>query len=164
MQKARLALLGLKKIWSSKIIKERTNIKIFNSNVKAVLFYGAETWRTNKTTLQKLDLQSFSNRCVRRIISTHWSEIISNTDLWERAQQQPVEEEIGRRKWRWIGHTLRKPKQCVTRHSLVWNPQGRRVRRRPRMTWRRETEVEMASAEKTWKELEKIAQYIWWSG
>ncbi|GFR68823.1 hypothetical protein ElyMa_003743900 [Elysia marginata] len=54
IQKARQAFLELKKIGFSKIIKERTKIKIFNSNVKAVLFYGAETWRTNKTTLQKL--------------------------------------------------------------------------------------------------------------
>ncbi|GFR65704.1 hypothetical protein ElyMa_000209600 [Elysia marginata] len=59
------------------------------------------------------------------IISIHWPEIISNTDLWERKQQQPTEVEIRRRKWRWIWHTLRKPRQCITRHSLVWDPQGR---------------------------------------
>ncbi|GFR64265.1 hypothetical protein ElyMa_001917500 [Elysia marginata] len=94
---------------------------------------------------------------MRRIISIHWLEIISNTDLRERTQQQSMEVEM-RRKWRWIGHTLRKPRQCITRHSLVWNPQGRRARGRPIMTLRRETEAEMASAEKTWKELEEVSQ------
>ncbi|GFR61917.1 hypothetical protein ElyMa_000117100 [Elysia marginata] len=65
IQKARQAFSGLKKIWSSKFIKERTKIKIFNSNLKAVLLYGAETWRTNKTTLQKL--QSFIVKvCLRQ--------------------------------------------------------------------------------------------------
>ncbi|GFS07728.1 zinc finger BED domain-containing protein 1 [Elysia marginata] len=85
----------------------------------------------------------------------HWPEIlsISITEFLERTQQQPMEVEMRRRKWRWIGHTLsltRKQRQCITRHSLVWNPQGRRARGRPRMTWGRETEAEMASAEKTW--------------
>ncbi|GFS16095.1 LINE-1 reverse transcriptase-like protein [Elysia marginata] len=102
---------------------------------------------SNKTTLPKL--QSSRNRCMRPILSIRWPEIISNTNLWERTQQQPMEVETRRRKWRWIGHTLRKPRQYITRHSLVWNPQGRRTRGRPKMTWRRETEAEMASAEKT---------------
>ncbi|GFR64328.1 hypothetical protein ElyMa_001919900 [Elysia marginata] len=62
-----------------------------------------------------------------------------------------MEVEMRRRKWRWIRHMLMKPSQCITRRSLVWNPQGRRARGRPRMTWRRETEAEMASAQKTWK-------------
>ncbi|GFR69900.1 hypothetical protein ElyMa_003771000 [Elysia marginata] len=78
IQSALQAFIGLKKIWSSKIIKERSEINIFNSNVKAVLFYGAETWRINKSILHKI--QSCSNRCMRRIINIHWPEIISNTD------------------------------------------------------------------------------------
>ncbi|GFS00158.1 hypothetical protein ElyMa_004547300 [Elysia marginata] len=125
--------------------------------MKAALLYGAETWRTNKTTLQKLKF--FSNKCTRRIISVYWPEIIINTDLWERTQQQPIDVETRRRKWRWIEHTLRKPRQCIRGRSLVWSPQGRRARGRPRTTRRRETEAEMASEEKTWKELEKITQY-----
>ncbi|GFR97963.1 hypothetical protein ElyMa_004489600 [Elysia marginata] len=56
---------------------------------------------------------------MRRIISIHWPKIISNTDLWERTQQQPMEVEMRRRKWRWIGDTLRKPRQCITRHSMI---------------------------------------------
>ncbi|GFS01429.1 hypothetical protein ElyMa_004580900 [Elysia marginata] len=91
-QKACQDFIGLKKIWFSKLIKERTKIKIFNSNVKAVLFYRAETWRTYKITLQKL--QSLSNRCMRLIIIIHWPEIISITDLWERTKQQPMEVEM----------------------------------------------------------------------
>ncbi|GFR73489.1 hypothetical protein ElyMa_000406500 [Elysia marginata] len=59
------------------------------------------------------------------------------------------------------GHTLRKPRQCITRHSLVQNPRDRRARGRPRMKWRREKESEMASAEKTWKELEEISKDRW---
>ena len=47
--KARVAFVMLKNIWSSKEIRTRTKLRIFNSNVKSVLLYGCETWRTTKT-------------------------------------------------------------------------------------------------------------------
>ena len=41
--KARAAYVMLKNIWSSKEIRTRTKLRIFNSNVKSVLLYGCET-------------------------------------------------------------------------------------------------------------------------
>ena len=63
--KARAAFIKFKNIWSSKEIRTRTKLRIFNSNVKSVLLYGCETWRTTKTMLQKI--QTFFNTCLRRI-------------------------------------------------------------------------------------------------
>nr|KAG5702316.1 hypothetical protein BaRGS_002983 [Batillaria attramentaria] len=34
--------------------------------------------------------------------------VITNQDLWEGTRQVPIEQEIKKRKWGWIGHTLRK--------------------------------------------------------
>jgi hypothetical protein len=34
------------------------------------------------------------------------------------------------RKWRWIGHTLRKPGGSIEKSALDWNPKGSRRRRR----------------------------------
>jgi hypothetical protein len=48
------------------------------------------------------------NNCLRCILNIRWPEKISNKDLWQKTNQPPVEEELKRRKWRWIGHTLRK--------------------------------------------------------
>nr|KAG5693291.1 hypothetical protein BaRGS_011612 [Batillaria attramentaria] len=31
------------------------------------------------------------------------------------------------RKWRWVGHTLRKEPCNITRQALEWNPQGKRA-------------------------------------
>ena len=42
-KKARVAIIMLKNIWSSKELRKDTKIKIFNSNIKAVLLYGSET-------------------------------------------------------------------------------------------------------------------------
>ena len=155
IQKARKAFVGLRKIWQSKIFHERTKIRIFNSNVKSVLLYGSETWRTNKSTLRKL--QSFNNRCLRQILNIHWPDTISNKALHTRTRQQPMELELRRRRWRWIGHTMRQPKDNIARKSLNWNPQGKRPRGRPPMTWKRQAEAELKQTGKTWQDLERVA-------
>jgi len=56
----------VKNIWSSKVLSLHTKIRLFNSNVKSVLLYGAEAWRTTNTTTKKL--QTFINNCLRRIL------------------------------------------------------------------------------------------------
>jgi hypothetical protein len=56
---------------------------------------------------------------------------------------QIVREEILQRKWRWLGHTFRKTIASVTRHAITWNPQGKRRRGKPKITWQRSVESEM---------------------
>ena len=68
--------------------------------------------------------QTFTNTCLRRTYNIRWPEMIPNEDLWERAGQEPVAKQILKRKWGWIGHTLRKPASSITRQALTWNPQG----------------------------------------
>ena len=46
-----------------------------------------------------------------------WPDKVNNNILWTKTNQLPVEVEIKRRKWRWIGHTLRKPTSSVTRQD-----------------------------------------------
>ena len=69
--------------------------------------------------------------------------IESETKIWERAGQVTMEQEIGKRKWRLIGYTLRKHKGNRTRQYLKWNSQGNRELKGPRETWRRYVEREM---------------------
>ncbi|KAI0214349.1 hypothetical protein LSAT2_000556 [Lamellibrachia satsuma] len=154
--KARVAFLQLKNIWSSRVLSSRTKIRLFNSNVKMVLLYGAETWRITNTTINKE--QTFVNNCLRRILQIHWPDTISNSELWEKTQQRPVEEEIRRRRWAWIGHSLRKPVTSTTRQALTWNPQGKRRRGRPRNTWRRDIQADTRKMGYTWNQLERMTQ------
>ena len=154
--KARAAFVTLKNVWKSHQMTTSTKIRLFNSNVKSVLLYGSETWRTTKTTIQKI--QAFINTCLRKILRIHWPETISNADLWQRTKQLPAEDEIKRRRWRWIGHTLRKPPSNITRQALTWNPQGKRKRGRPKNSWRRDLEADTRQMGHTWRELETMAQ------
>ena len=55
--KSRGAFLQLKNIWNSKCISQRTKIKIFISNVKSVLLYGAESWRLAKNISNKVQFK-----------------------------------------------------------------------------------------------------------
>ncbi|KAH9583018.1 LINE-1 retrotransposable element ORF2 protein [Schistosoma haematobium] len=154
--KARAAFLQLKNIWNSKQLSTNIKVRIFNTNVKAILLYGAETWRTTTTTIKKV--QVFINSCLRKILNIHWPDTISNSLLWERTNQLPAEEEIRKRRWKWIGHTLRKSSNCITRQALTWNPEGKRKRGRPKNTLRRIIEADMKRMNYNWKELERIAQ------
>ncbi|VDO79393.1 unnamed protein product, partial [Schistosoma margrebowiei] len=154
--KARTAFLQLKNIWNSKQLSTNIKVRIFNTNVKAVLLYGAETWRTTTTTIKKV--QVFINSCLRKILNIHWPDTISNSLLWERTNQLTAEEEIRKRRWKWIGHTLRKSSNCITRQALTWNPEGKRKRGRPKNTLRRIIEADMKTMNYNWTELERISQ------
>ena len=78
--KARGAFVTLKNIWAAKEISLKTKLRIFNSNVKTVLLYGCETWRTTKKMLQRI--QTFINSCLRRIYRIRWQDKIRNEDIW----------------------------------------------------------------------------------
>ena len=91
---------------------------------------------------------------MRRILNIKWQDKIRNEEVWERAGQEPMNLQIMSRKWRWIGHTLRKPDTNIARQALTWNPQGNRKRGRPRLTWRREIMTLLRDKGYTWKEAE----------
>ena len=154
--KASYTFNSLSKIWKSSNITLNTKLRIFNSNVKPVLLYGAETWMTNKTIIHKL--QCFINRCLRRILQIFWPERIRNEDLWIQTNQELVEVTVRRRTWRWIGHTFRKADTDISKQAIAWNPAGNRKRGRPKDNWRRHREKEMKDNGKTWPELRRDAQ------
>ncbi|VDP55626.1 unnamed protein product [Schistosoma mattheei] len=85
--KAREACPQLKNIWNSKQLSTNTKVRIFNTNVKTVLLYGAETWRTTKAIIHKI--QMFINSCLRKILRIRWPDTIDNNVLWERTKPDP---------------------------------------------------------------------------
>ena len=127
-------------------------IKIFNACVKSVLLYGCETWLVTKDIQRKL--QTFVNRCLRHILRIWWPKIISNKDLWKVTRRDVINVEIRKRKFRWIGHTLRKEDGEILKSVLFWNPQGNRKRGRPRNSSRRSVNKE---ADRSWNELRFLA-------
>ena len=100
-----------------------------------MLLYACETWKTTNQITRRLLI--FVNKCLRRIMNIKWTDKITNEELWRIANQKSIENQIKRRKWNWIGHTLRKETGATEKTALYWNPQGYRRRGRPKRTWRR---------------------------
>jgi len=81
-----------------------------------------------------------------------WIDNITNEEEWRITHQKSIENQIKRRKWNWIGHTLRKEIGAVD-----WNSQGYRRIGRPKRTWRRTTEDVIRSTRRSWNEVKGTA-------
>jgi len=86
-----------------------------------------------------------------------WTDKITNEELWRITKQKPIEIQIKRRKWNWIGHTLGKETGAIEKTALDRNPQGYRRRGRPKRTWRRTIEDEIRNTGRSWNEVKGIA-------
>ena len=138
--KARNAYHRLKKMWNSGQYRRKTKMKIFQSNVISVLLYGCETWKMTETDEQCLD--TFVHKCLRRILKIFWPTKMSNEGVRRIAGLEKVSTQIRKRRWKYIGHVLRKSPDDHQRIALRWTPDGRRKRGRPKETWRRTVERE----------------------
>ncbi|PFX22102.1 putative uncharacterized transposon-derived protein F52C9.6 [Stylophora pistillata] len=79
INKARHEFNTLCPIWNSSALSLHNKIRTFHTNIKSVLLYGSETWRTTKSNTHKL--QTFMNRCLRNIVNIRWPDILFNADL-----------------------------------------------------------------------------------
>jgi hypothetical protein len=79
---------------------------------------------------------------------------ISNKGVWKATGQENVNLEIRKRKFGWIGHTLRKDDGEIPKAALQWNPQERRKRGRPKSSWRSSV---IKEAGRSWNELRFLA-------
>lgn len=85
-------------VWRSTQISRQTTLRIFKACVKSILAYDYETGLASMGTT--------------RGIRVFFSFI------------KAFENRLKRRKWRWLGHTLKKGATNITRTALKWNPQG----------------------------------------
>lgn len=156
IRKAKGAFALMKPVWDSNVLTRRIKISLFDSIVKTILLFGCETWKDTKGLTNKL--QVFVNKCLRSILRRFWPNTISNEDLWNRCHQIPIKQEIAQRKWRWIGHTLRRSEENTARVAFTWRPRGSRRRGRPAHTWQRTVGAELRAAGLSWRDAEREAR------
>ena len=51
-------------------------------------------------------------------MNVKWTGKITNEEMWRITEQKAIENEIQRRKWNWIGHTLRKEAGAIEKTAL----------------------------------------------
>ena len=101
----------------SSILSKSTKIRIFKSNVIAVLLYGCESWRMTKGDEAKLD--TFQHKCLGRLLKIYWPMRMSNEEVRRRANTETISELVRKRRWTWIGHVLRMDNSCLPRVALI---------------------------------------------
>lgn len=154
--KARNTFNSLYRVWRSSSLARPLKLRIFDACVISVLLYGCESWGCTASVSNSL--QVFINKCLRRIMNIYYPVVVSNTSLWAMAgNRDPVLATIKQRRWRWIGHILRRDNEDVTKQALEWNPQGSRRRGRPCTTWRRTITTDLEKAGKSWGEMKNLA-------
>ena len=101
----------------------------------------------------------FQNTCIRNILEVRWQDHVSTEELLERAEMEPLSRDAKRRRrWKLIGHILRKDKNSDDVTALTWAPEGKRKRGKPKVTWRRMIEKEREEGGwKSWEEVRKDA-------
>ena len=154
--KAKQAFAALRNIWRANQISRNVKLKFFRTNVLSVLLYGCETWKVTNKIVGKI--QVFVNKSLRQILKIFWPQTISNEKLWQITNFEEMVVYIRRKKWKWIGHTLRKGNDDLAKQALDWNPQGSRRPGRPAETWGRTVRREAKDSGKTWIGVKGLAQ------
>ncbi|KAI8124150.1 hypothetical protein CVS40_5369, partial [Lucilia cuprina] len=86
INKARASFCILSPIWQSNKISLRTKLRIFKAN-KSNHCFSMDVQPGNNTHR----LQTFENRCLRRILRILWPKTISNSELLSQTGQKPIE-------------------------------------------------------------------------
>jgi hypothetical protein len=155
IRKAQAAFSTLNKIWHSTVCSTQTKLRIFNTNVKAVLLYGCETWKNSKSITAKLQVyQQMSKKNIENFLAG------PDNELSAVEAHKPTNNRLqtGKGKWGWLGHTLRRSSDDIARQAVEWNPQGKRGRGRPKNTWRGTVLEETKGVDKTWAEIKADAK------
>ena len=156
LNKARNAFMSLRSVWRSASYSTKTKLRIYQSCVLSTLLYGSECWRMTEQDLSKL--ASFHTANLRKILRIFWPQKISNDQLLRQTKQEDIRTLVNRRRWRWIGHVMRKASNNIARIAMHWTPEGKRSRGRPKTTWRRTVEKRLRGLNYSWSTIEKLAK------
>jgi len=134
IDKARGVMAGFGKIWSSKDIRVKTKLNIWNACVVSVLLYASETWTYRKRDIDKLS--AFQMKSYRRILNIKWQQRITNEEVMNRiGTTRTVMQMAIERKLKFFGHICRMPDDRVVKTAVFGVMEGQNKRGRPRRRW-----------------------------
>ncbi|XP_068675589.1 uncharacterized protein [Montipora foliosa] len=96
-----------KRIFCNNDILSNTKIKVYNAIIIPTLLYGCETWVTYRKHIKQLE--TYHQRCLRRILHIKWQDRVTNTAVFERTSSQSLESVDLLHRLRWAGHICRMP-------------------------------------------------------
>ncbi|XP_066026384.1 uncharacterized protein [Pocillopora verrucosa] len=120
-----------------KISQKKTEVMLLNvSNPKPVQVNGEDLPTTKEFTYLSSTVRhdGRAGGDIKNRLNKARNAFRMLNNLLARCNQDSMETIIMRRRWRWIGHVMRREQDNITRTSLHWTPEGKRKRRRPRNT------------------------------
>ena len=132
-EKAWGALWKLRKLWSS-TAELQMKIDLFKASVLTVFLYGSESWIVNKK--QEKQINAFQTTCLRIILDIKREDHVSNEEVYRITGLRPLYTTIIDRQLRFLGHSLRRPKDDpVSQYALYTPHHGKTSRGRPNMQY-----------------------------
>ena len=86
------------------------------TNALSVPLCGAEHWRVTQRDSQRL--RGFHTSCLRKICWIYWPQKITSKDLYQRTGQWDITTVVMQRRWRWLGHVIRKDRESITQNCI----------------------------------------------
>ena len=100
---------------------------------KVYKMYGAECWTVRKKKRKLHTTEMCMLRWARG--KTRLDHIMTNVDIWKKANKYPMAEFNREKRLRWFEHVQRRDKDESTRKILQMTVDGKRNRGRPKLRW-----------------------------
>jgi hypothetical protein len=114
---------ALSKLWRSHL-SDVTKVRLFQSLITPILFYGSETWVLTKYQRQRF--YKGYNRLLRYSLNIHFSTHTTTVEVYNRAHIPHAPYVLTRRTLNYLARTRKGPVQPV-QHVLAWCPAQRKV-------------------------------------
>ena len=142
----RCAYYGLQNHVKSRIISRNTKTPLYETLIRPVRTYEAETWVLSKQDEHRLSI--FERKILRRIYSQvmdrgSWR-IRTNQELYQLCGENDIVKFCHLTRLRWAGHVIRQDDNDLTRRVLLSKPGGKRPRGRHRLLWEDGVEEDVA--------------------
>ena len=80
------------------------------------------------------------------------------SELQKQTKQEDIRTLVTKRRWRWIGHVLRKGNNNIAGIAMRWTPEGKRSKGRSKTTWCRTVEKGLRELNYSWSTIETLAK------
>jgi hypothetical protein len=116
-----------------KRIPTRLKVLLYKTAIRPTLMYGNEIWPL--TQGQEDKISAVEMRMLRHIHSIKWEDHVTNDNIRQRANLEPIAVSMRKRRLQWYGHVRRRDKEDDIRSVAEMRVHGKRKRGRPRQRW-----------------------------
>ena len=116
--------------------------KVYEACIRSVMLYGGETWAL-PARLEPI-LLSCDRRMLSYMAGVTWRDRVRSAEVARRCGVRELGDVLRVRRLGWLGHVVRREMEILGKTQHVVAP-GRRPPGRPKKTWRRNMQEELAS-------------------